>query len=95
MGDWRIPEGLGYLAIYSTGSGISARRHFARAIELEATNPGSNVYYDYSRLLLNAEAAKAALHKAIVLKPDYDGTHTNGWAPSCYKKASTEWPCLS
>jgi len=71
-GDWRIPEALGYLASYSR-DGEAARRHFAKAIELEATSP--KVYYDYSRLLLNAEAAKAALRKAIVLKPDYDDAH--------------------
>ena len=71
-GDWRIPEGLGYLAIYSRDR-EAARQHFARAIELEATNP--KVYYDYSRLLLNAEAAKAALRKAIFLKSDYDDAH--------------------
>ena len=71
-GDWRIPEALGYLASY-TGDREEARRHFARAVELEATNP--KVYYDYSRLLLNADAAKAVLRKAIVLKPDFDGAH--------------------
>ncbi len=75
-GDWRIPEALGYLAGYS-GDRESTRRHFARAIELEAANP--RLYYDYSLLLREAEAqpqaVKSALRKAIALKPDYDDGH--------------------
>ena len=75
-GDWRIPEALGYLAGYS-GDRESTRRHFARAIELEAANP--RLYYDYSLLLREAEAQpeiiKAVLRKAIALKPDFDDAH--------------------
>ena len=75
-GDWRIPEALGYLASYS-GNRESARRHFARAIEQEAANP--RLYYDYARLLQEADAEpeviKAVLHKAIALKPDFDDAH--------------------
>ena len=74
--DWQVPEALGYLASYS-GDLDQARRHFARAIELEATNP--KVYYDYSLLLRDADAepetVKAVLRKAISLKPDYDDGH--------------------
>ena len=70
--DWRIPEALGYLARYS-GDLELARQHFAKAIALDATNP--KVYYDYSRLLRNAEGVKSLLHKAIALKPDYDEVH--------------------
>ena len=75
-GDWRIPEGLGYLAIYSR-DGDSARRHFARAVELKATNP--RLYYDFARLLKQAdsepEVIKKPLRKAIALKPDFDDAH--------------------
>ena len=75
-GDWRIPEAFGYLASFS-GDRESARRHFARAVELEAVNP--RLYYDYSLLLREAdvepEVIKAVLRKAIALKPDYDDGH--------------------
>ncbi|MCY3757373.1 MAG: hypothetical protein OXG96_06580 [Acidobacteria bacterium] len=75
-GDWRIPEALGYLASYS-GDGDSARRHFARAVELEAANP--RLHYDYALLLQEADAEpeviKPVLRKAIALKPDFDNAH--------------------
>jgi tetratricopeptide (TPR) repeat protein len=75
-GDWRIPEALGYLASYS-GDEESARRHFARAVELEAANP--RLHYDFARLLQEADAEpeviKAVLRKAIALKPDFDDGH--------------------
>ena len=75
-GDWRIPEALGYLASYS-GDGESARRHFAKAVKLEAANP--RLYYDFALLLQEGdgepEAIKAALRKAITLKPDFDDGH--------------------
>ena len=75
-GDWRIPEALGYLASYS-GDGESARRHFARAVELEAANP--RLYYDYALLLQEADAepevVKPVLRKAIALEPDFDNAH--------------------
>ena len=75
-GDWRIPEALGYLASYS-GDEESARRHFARAVELEAANP--RLYYDFALLLQEADAEpeiiKAALRKAIALEPDFDNAH--------------------
>ena len=75
-GDWRIPEGLGYLAIYSR-DGESARRHFARAVKLKATNP--RLFYDFARLLKQADAEpeviKKRLRKAIALKPDFDDAH--------------------
>ena len=75
-GDWRIPEALGYLASYS-GDEESARRHFARAVKLEAANP--RLYYDFARLLQEADAEpeviKAVLRKAIALKPDFDDGH--------------------
>lgn len=75
-GDWRIPEALGYLASYS-GDGESARRHFSRAVELEATNP--RLYYDFALLLQEADAGpeviKPVLRKAIALEPDFDDAH--------------------
>ena len=75
-GNWRIPEALGYLASYS-GDGESARRHFARAVELEAANP--RLHYDYALLLQEADAEpeviKPVLRKAIALKPDFDNAH--------------------
>lgn len=75
-GDWRIPEALGYLASYS-GDEESARRHFARAAELEAANP--RLYYDFALLLQKADAEpeviKPVLRKAIALKPDFDDAH--------------------
>ena len=75
-GDWRIPEALGYLASFS-GDGDSARRHFARAVELEAANP--RLHYDYALLLQEADAEpeviKPVLRKAIALKPDFDNAH--------------------
>ena len=75
-GDWRIPEALGYLASYS-GDGESARRHFARAVELEAANP--RLYYDFALLLQEADAEpeviKPVLRKAIALEPDFDDAH--------------------
>lgn len=75
-GDWRIPEALGYLASYS-GDEESARRHFARAVELEADNP--RLYYDFALLQQEADAepevTKAALRKAIALNPDFDDAH--------------------
>ena len=75
-GDWRIPEALGYLASFS-GDRESARRHFARAVELEAVNP--RLYYDFARLLQEADAEpeiiKAVVRKAIALKPDFDDAH--------------------
>ena len=75
-GDWRIPEALGYLANYS-GDEKSARRHFARAVELEAANP--RLYYDFALLLQEADAEpeviKPVLRKAIALKPDFDDGH--------------------
>ena len=75
-GDWRIPEALGYLASYS-GDEESARRHFARAVELEAANP--RLHYDFARLLQEADAEpeviKAVLRKAIALRPDFDDAH--------------------
>ena len=75
-GDWRIPEALGYLASFS-GDGESARRHFARAVELEAANP--RLYYDYALLLQEADAEpeviKPVLRKAIALEPDFDNAH--------------------
>lgn len=74
--DWRIPEALGYLASYS-GDGESARRHFARAVELEAANP--RLYYDFALLLQEADAEpeviKPVLRKAIALEPDFDDAH--------------------
>ena len=74
--DWRIPEALGYLASYS-GNGESARRHFARAVELEAANP--QLYYDFALLLQEADAEpeviKPVLRKAIALEPDFDDAH--------------------
>ena len=75
-GDWRIPEALGYLSSYS-GDGESARRHFARAVELEASNP--RLHYDYALLLQEADAEpeviKPVLRKAIALEPDFDNAH--------------------
>lgn len=75
-GDWRIPEALGYLASFS-GDGESARRHFARAVELEAANP--RLLYDYALLLQEADAEpeviKPVLRKAIALEPDFDNAH--------------------
>ncbi len=75
-GDWRIPEALGYLASHS-GDEESARRHFARAVELEAANP--QMYYDFARLLQDADAEpegiKTVLRQAIALKPDFDNAH--------------------
>ncbi len=75
-GDWRIPEALGYLASFS-GDGESARRHFARAVELEAANP--RLHYDYALLLQEADAEpeviKPVLRRAIALKPDFDNAH--------------------
>ncbi len=74
--DWRIPEALGYLASFS-GDGESARRHFARAVELEADNP--RLYYDYALLLQEADAEpeviKPVLRKAIALEPGFDNAH--------------------
>lgn len=74
--DWRVPEALGYLASYS-GDGESARRHFARAVNLEAANP--RLYYDFARLLQEADAEpeviKPVLRKAIALEPDFDNAH--------------------
>ncbi len=75
-GDWRIPEALGYLASYSE-DGKSARRHFAKAVELEAANP--RLYYDFALLLQEADAEpeviKPVLRKAIALEPDFDDAH--------------------
>ena len=75
-GDWRVPEALGYLASYS-GDGESARRHFAKAVELEAANP--QLYYDYALLLQEADAEpeviKPVLRKAIAMEPDFDNAH--------------------
>ena len=75
-GDWRIPEALGYLASFS-GDEEAARRHFARAVDLEAANP--QMYYDLARLLQDADAEpesiKSVLRQAIALKPDFDNAH--------------------
>ena len=68
-GDWRIPEALGYLASYS-GDEASARRHFARAVELEAANP--RLYYDFA-LLLQEGRCRTRSHQAGVAQGDRSG----------------------
>ncbi len=68
-----VPEALGYLE-WRAGRPSQAVAEFARAVELESTNP--KMYYDYSGLMGDSEAVRSRrvtlLRTAVALDPHYD-----------------------
>jgi Flp pilus assembly protein TadD len=73
---WDVEAGLAELA-WREKDMEGARRHFARAAELGATNP--RLYYDYAGILDDGGERDAArvpiLKKAVELDPDYQDAH--------------------
>ena len=69
---WQPEAGLAELA-WREKDLDSARTHFARAVELGASNP--RIYYDYARAAEGAPAKIPLLEKAVALDPGFQEGH--------------------